>query len=130
MHTHTSGKIAAAKNGVPSFTPQGKGQLSTHLGKPFPSHRGLVIFQPLGALANALCSWFQMMSFPKSPFPARGHFDVSGTVGGLSLTSPSGQRIPVKNLSEYIEVGLGYAQKSGGTSEFFFNLVGSKISWL
>ncbi|OWK15924.1 hypothetical protein Celaphus_00003976 [Cervus elaphus hippelaphus] len=35
-----------------------------------------------------------------------GHFDVSGTVGGLSLTSPSGQRIPVKNLSEYIEILL------------------------
>ncbi|KAI4534073.1 hypothetical protein MG293_014933 [Ovis ammon polii] len=48
----------------------------------------------------------QMMSFPKSPFPARGHFDVSGTVGGLSLTSPSGQLIPVKNLSEYIEILL------------------------
>ncbi|XP_043293117.1 polycystic kidney disease protein 1-like 2 [Cervus canadensis] len=48
----------------------------------------------------------RMMSFPKSPFPARGHFDVSGTVGGLSLTSPSGQRIPVKNLSEYIEILL------------------------
>ena len=62
------------------------------------------------------------MSFPKSPFPARGHFDVSGTVGGLSLTSPSGQLIPVKNLSEYIEVGFGCAQKSGGTSVFFFNL--------
>ncbi|XP_052512125.1 polycystic kidney disease protein 1-like 2 [Budorcas taxicolor] len=48
----------------------------------------------------------RMMSFPKSPFPARGHFDVSGTVGGLSLTSPSGQLIPVKNLSEYIEILL------------------------
>lgn len=70
-----------------------------------------------------------MMSFPKSPFPAGGHFNVSGTVGGLSLTSPSGQLIPVKNLSEYIEVGFGCAQKSGGTSVFFFNLVGSK-SWL
>ncbi|KAB0352703.1 hypothetical protein FD754_017560 [Muntiacus muntjak] len=48
----------------------------------------------------------RMMSLPKSPFPARGHFDVSGTVGGLSMTSPSGQRIPVKNLSEYIEILL------------------------
>ncbi|XP_008584536.1 PREDICTED: polycystic kidney disease protein 1-like 2 isoform X1 [Galeopterus variegatus] len=48
----------------------------------------------------------RMMSFPKSPFPPRGHFDVSGTVGGLRLTSPSGQLIPMKNLSENIEILL------------------------
>ncbi|XP_053465162.1 polycystic kidney disease protein 1-like 2 [Nycticebus coucang] len=47
-----------------------------------------------------------MMSFPKSPFQAQSHFDVSGTVGGLRLTSPSGQLIPVKNLSENIEILL------------------------
>ncbi|KAK2505456.1 hypothetical protein MC885_012343, partial [Smutsia gigantea] len=48
----------------------------------------------------------QMMSFPKSPFPARSHTDVSGTVGGLSLTSPSGQLMFMKNLSENIEILL------------------------
>lgn len=69
-----------------------------------------------------------MKSFPKNPFPARSHFDVSGTVGGLPLTSPSGQLMPVKNLSEDIEVELGCSQKSGGASVFFFNLVGTK-SW-
>ncbi|XP_054390399.1 polycystin-1-like protein 2 [Pongo abelii] len=46
----------------------------------------------------------KMMSFPKSPFPAQSHFDVSGTVGGLRVTSPGGQLIPMKNLSENIEV--------------------------
>ncbi|XP_070118188.1 polycystin-1-like protein 2 isoform X2 [Equus caballus] len=64
----------------------------------------------------------RMMSFPKSPFPARGHFDVSGTVGGLSLTSPSGQLIAVKNLSENIEVEVGGAVRS--------HLVGSKCWWV
>ncbi|XP_003791467.2 polycystic kidney disease protein 1-like 2 [Otolemur garnettii] len=48
----------------------------------------------------------RMMSFPKSPFQAQSHFDVSGTVGGLCLTSPSGRLIPVMNLSENIEILL------------------------
>ncbi|KAG8506263.1 Polycystic kidney disease protein 1-like 2 [Galemys pyrenaicus] len=45
----------------------------------------------------------RMMSFPKSPFPAQSPFDVSGTIGGLCLTSPSGRRIPVKNVLEDVE---------------------------
>ncbi|XP_012602024.2 polycystin-1-like protein 2 [Microcebus murinus] len=48
----------------------------------------------------------RMMSFPKSPFQAQSHFDVSGTIGGFRLTSPSGRLIPVKNLSESIEILL------------------------
>ncbi|XP_048210684.1 polycystic kidney disease protein 1-like 2 [Perognathus longimembris pacificus] len=48
----------------------------------------------------------RMMSFPKSPFPARSPFDISGTVGGLLVTSLRGQPIPVKNLSEDIEILL------------------------
>ncbi|KAM6223807.1 polycystin-1-like protein 2 [Rhynchocyon petersi] len=48
----------------------------------------------------------RMVSFPRSPFPAGGRFDVSGTVGGLSLTSPSGQLMPVKDLQESIEILL------------------------
>nr|XP_058135506.1 polycystin-1-like protein 3 [Dasypus novemcinctus] len=48
----------------------------------------------------------RMMSFPKSPFPACSRFNVSGTVGGLRLTSPSGRPLPVKNLPERIEILL------------------------
>ncbi|XP_069871843.1 polycystin-1-like protein 2 [Dipodomys merriami] len=48
----------------------------------------------------------RMTSFPKSPFPAGSRFDISGTVGGLLVTSPGGQPIPVKNLSENIEILL------------------------
>ncbi|KAM5262602.1 polycystin-1-like protein 3 [Ctenodactylus gundi] len=48
----------------------------------------------------------RVMSFPKSPFPNHSHLDVRGTVGGLCLTSPTGQLIPVKNLSENIEIML------------------------
>ncbi|KAM9046589.1 LOW QUALITY PROTEIN: polycystin-1-like protein 2 [Megaptera novaeangliae] len=47
----------------------------------------------------------RMMSSPENPLPARSHFDVSGTAGGLS-PSPGGQLIPVKNLSENIEILL------------------------
>ncbi|XP_021075889.1 polycystic kidney disease protein 1-like 2 [Mus pahari] len=48
----------------------------------------------------------RMMSFSQSPFPSRSHFHVSGTVGGLRLTSSSGHPIPVKNLSQNIEILL------------------------
>ncbi|XP_076989221.1 polycystin-1-like protein 2 isoform X2 [Tamandua tetradactyla] len=48
----------------------------------------------------------RIMSFPNSPFPDRGRFNVSGTVGGLCLTSPSGRSLPVKNLQENIEILL------------------------
>ncbi|EDL92644.1 rCG51274 [Rattus norvegicus] len=47
-----------------------------------------------------------MMSFSQNPFPSRSHFEVSGTVGGLRLTSSSGRPIPVKNLSQNIEILL------------------------
>nr|XP_023493143.1 polycystic kidney disease protein 1-like 2 [Equus caballus] len=71
----------------------------------------------------------RMMSFPKSPFPARGHFDVSGTVGGLSLTSPSGQLIAVKNLSENIEILL--PRLSEGHSEpTVLNLTSPEAVWV
>uniref|UniRef100_A0A8D1BLF4 Polycystin-1-like protein 2 n=1 Tax=Sus scrofa TaxID=9823 RepID=A0A8D1BLF4_PIG len=56
----------------------------------------------------------RMMSFPQSPFPARSPLDVSGTIGGLSLTSPSGQLIPVKNLSENIEILLPQLSEGHG----------------
>ncbi|XP_062032025.1 polycystin-1-like protein 2 [Lepus europaeus] len=57
----------------------------------------------------------RMMSFPKSPFPAGSHFDVSGTIGGLRLTHADGQLIPVRNLSENIEILL--PRLSEGNSE-------------
>ncbi|XP_031192748.1 polycystic kidney disease protein 1-like 2 [Mastomys coucha] len=47
----------------------------------------------------------RMMSFSQNPFPSQSQFDVSGTVGGLRLTSSIGHPIPVKNLSQNIEVG-------------------------
>ncbi|XP_040592237.1 polycystic kidney disease protein 1-like 2 isoform X2 [Mesocricetus auratus] len=48
----------------------------------------------------------RMMSFSQNPFPSRSRFEVSGTVGGLRLTSSSGHPIPVKNLSQSIEILL------------------------
>ncbi|XP_051024689.1 polycystic kidney disease protein 1-like 2 isoform X2 [Acomys russatus] len=48
----------------------------------------------------------RMVSFSQNPFPSGSRFDVSGTVGGLHLTSPSGHAIPVKNLSQNIEILL------------------------
>lgn len=94
------------------------------------SHRNLFTFQPWGTWAKAPCSWFQMMSFPKSPFPARRHFDVSGTVGGLSLTSPSGQLKPMKNLSENVEVDVGGAVRSQVALPSSSARLGLKVGWL
>ncbi|KAL1784629.1 polycystic kidney disease protein 1-like 2 [Sigmodon hispidus] len=48
----------------------------------------------------------RVMSFSQNPFPSRSRFEVSGTVGGLRLTSSSGHPIPVKNLSQNIEILL------------------------
>ncbi|CAH2324536.1 polycystic kidney disease 1-like 2 [Pelobates cultripes] len=48
----------------------------------------------------------RMVSFSVNPFPSSGTLDVSGSVGGLSLTSTNGTVIPVKNLDDYIEIIL------------------------
>lgn len=109
---HTPGKPDTANGGVPHSPHRARATCLSHLGKPCHSHRDAVTFQPSGALASTLCSWFQMMSFPMSPFPAQSDFDISGTVGGLRLTSPSGHLIPVKNLSENIEVEVRGAFRS------------------
>lgn len=46
-----------------------------------------------------------MVSFAMNPFfSSDGSFDISGTVGGLSLTGLDGLIIPVSNLKENIEV--------------------------
>ncbi|XP_053762669.1 polycystic kidney disease protein 1-like 2 [Panthera pardus] len=71
----------------------------------------------------------RMMSFPMSPFPARSHFDVSGTVGGLCLTSPSGHLIPVKNLSENIEILLPRLSK-GHSEPTVLNLTSPEALWV
>ncbi|XP_053067305.1 polycystic kidney disease protein 1-like 2 isoform X2 [Acinonyx jubatus] len=71
----------------------------------------------------------RMMSFPMSPFPARSHFDVSGTVGGLCLTSSSGHLIPVKNLSENIEILLPRLSK-GHSEPTVLNLTSPEALWV
>ncbi|KAF6078991.1 hypothetical protein HJG60_015036 [Phyllostomus discolor] len=71
----------------------------------------------------------RMMSFPKSPFPARRHFDVSGTVGGLSLTSPSGQLIPMNNLSENVEILLPRLPE-GHSKPTVLNLTSPEALWV
>lgn len=46
-----------------------------------------------------------MVSFAVNPFfSSDTSFDISGTVGGLSLTGLDGLIIPVSNLKENIEV--------------------------
>ncbi|XP_039744757.1 polycystic kidney disease protein 1-like 2 [Pteropus medius] len=70
----------------------------------------------------------RMMSFSKSPFLAQSHFDVSGTVGGLSLTSPSGQLIPMKNLSENIEILL--PRLSRYSEPTVLNLISPEALWV
>uniref|UniRef100_A0A4X2LHG8 Polycystic kidney disease protein 1-like 2 n=1 Tax=Vombatus ursinus TaxID=29139 RepID=A0A4X2LHG8_VOMUR len=66
---------------------------------------------PTPTLSSTLCAckalqptW--MVSFLENPFPASGNFDVQGTVGGLHLTSPGGQLIPVRDLKDNIEIVL------------------------
>ncbi|XP_046290740.1 polycystin-1-like protein 2 isoform X1 [Marmota monax] len=71
----------------------------------------------------------RMMSFPKSPFQAGSHFDVSGTVGGLRLTSPSGQLLPVKNLSENIEILLPRPVE-GHSEPTVLSLTSSEALWV
>ncbi|OCT84402.1 hypothetical protein XELAEV_18022555mg [Xenopus laevis] len=48
----------------------------------------------------------RMVSFSVNPFSSSNTFDISGSVGGLSLTSPDGSVIPVKDLTEHIEIIL------------------------
>ncbi|KAF3817624.1 hypothetical protein GH733_012911 [Mirounga leonina] len=70
-----------------------------------------------------------VISFPKSPFPARSHFDVSGTVGGLCLSSPSGHLIPMKNLSENIEILLPQLLE-GHSEPTVLNLTSPEALWV
>ncbi|KAJ1082484.1 hypothetical protein NDU88_002649, partial [Pleurodeles waltl] len=48
----------------------------------------------------------RMMSFTVNPFSASDGFEISGAVGGLSLTSTDGQVIPVNGLKEPVEIIL------------------------
>ncbi|XP_075692927.1 polycystin-1-like protein 2 [Rhinoderma darwinii] len=47
----------------------------------------------------------RMVSFSVNPFSSNT-IDISGSVGGLRLTSTNGSVIPVKDLAEYIEIML------------------------
>uniref|UniRef100_A0A8D0GTB2 Polycystin 1 like 2/pseudo n=1 Tax=Sphenodon punctatus TaxID=8508 RepID=A0A8D0GTB2_SPHPU len=48
----------------------------------------------------------RMVSFSINPFASSDHFDISGGVGGLTLTSLDGFVIPVSDLTERIEIML------------------------
>ncbi|XP_069463204.1 polycystin-1-like protein 2 isoform X2 [Ambystoma mexicanum] len=48
----------------------------------------------------------RMMSFAVNPFSSSDGFDISGSVGGLSLTSTNGLVIPVNGLKEPVEIIL------------------------
>uniref|UniRef100_M3YDV1 Polycystin-1-like protein 2 n=1 Tax=Mustela putorius furo TaxID=9669 RepID=M3YDV1_MUSPF len=71
----------------------------------------------------------RVMSFPKSPFLAQSRFDVSGTVGGLCLTSPSGHLIAMKNLSENIEILLPRLSEGHGEPTVL-NLTSPEALWV
>ncbi|XP_029466481.1 polycystic kidney disease protein 1-like 2 [Rhinatrema bivittatum] len=48
----------------------------------------------------------RMVSFALNPFSSSNGFEISGAVGGLSLTSAEGSVIPVTDLKEHIEIIL------------------------
>ncbi|KAK2839552.1 hypothetical protein Q5P01_013292 [Channa striata] len=48
----------------------------------------------------------RMLSLKRSPFSWNGRGNISGPIGGLSLTTEDGSGIPVKNLTENIEILL------------------------
>ncbi|XP_005409414.1 PREDICTED: polycystic kidney disease protein 1-like 2 isoform X2 [Chinchilla lanigera] len=68
----------------------------------------------------------RMMSFRTSPFPAGSGFAVSGTVGSLCLSSPSGRLIPVRNLSQKAEILLPRPPE-GHTTPSVLNLTGAEV---
>ncbi|XP_072588067.1 polycystin-1-like protein 2 [Vulpes vulpes] len=90
----------------------------------------LPVASSLGSMED---SWepvdIRVMSFPKSPFPARSHFDVSGTIGGFCLTSPSGHLIPMRNLSENIEILLPRLLE-GHSEPTVLNLTSPEALWV
>lgn len=62
-----------------------------------------------------------MVSFAMNPFfSSDGSFDISGTVGGLSLTGLDGLIIPVSNLKENIEVNPLFPDSNPLFPYFFF----------
>ncbi|XP_077166400.1 polycystin-1-like protein 2 isoform X2 [Paroedura picta] len=48
----------------------------------------------------------RMVSFSVNPFPSTDSFDIHGAVGGLTLTSLDGSVIPIRNLTEDVEIML------------------------
>uniref|UniRef100_A0A8C3UZT0 PK1L2 protein n=1 Tax=Catharus ustulatus TaxID=91951 RepID=A0A8C3UZT0_CATUS len=80
----------------------------------------------------------QMVSFAMNPFfSSDNSFDISGTVGGLSLTGLDGLIIPVSNLKENIEIILPHLSatqedkillKLGNYSTFQVNVTSENTS--
>lgn len=62
-------------------------------------------------------------------FSSDGSFDISGTVGGLSLTGLDGLIIPVSNLKENIEVNPLFPD-SNPLFPFFFPFSINKPSFV
>lgn len=54
-----------------------------------------------------------MLSLDKNPFSWNEKGNISGLMGGLSLTKQDGSGIPVENLSENIEVSVAAVQHWG-----------------
>ncbi|XP_044125233.1 polycystic kidney disease protein 1-like 2 [Bufo gargarizans] len=62
----------------------------------------------------------RMVSFSVNPFSSSNSLDISGSVGGLSLTRTNGSVIPVKDLTEYIEIMLPRDSMADGEKSTLF----------
>ncbi|KAG9475124.1 hypothetical protein GDO78_003535 [Eleutherodactylus coqui] len=62
----------------------------------------------------------RMVSFSVNPFSSSNMFDITGSVGGLSLTSMNGSVIPVKDLTEFIEILLPRDSVADGQKSTLF----------
>ncbi|CAI9553186.1 unnamed protein product, partial [Staurois parvus] len=62
----------------------------------------------------------RMVSFSVNPFSSSNLFEITGSVGGLSLTSTNGSIIPVKDLTEYIEIMLPRDSTDNDVKNIFY----------
>ncbi|XP_040185090.1 polycystic kidney disease protein 1-like 2 [Rana temporaria] len=62
----------------------------------------------------------RMVSFLVNPFSSRNTFEITGSVGGLSLSSTNGSIISVKNLTEYIEIMLPRDSTDNDVKSIFY----------
>ncbi|PIO34794.1 hypothetical protein AB205_0184290, partial [Aquarana catesbeiana] len=61
-----------------------------------------------------------MVSFSVNPFSSRNTFEMTGSVGGLSLSSTNGSTIPLKDLTEYIEIMLPRDSTDNDVKRIFY----------